>query len=98
MTLADAELLYARLYKQRRTADKVELLRQIYLRHKPETLKFFVKSNDRKSPDRSPNEDVGGSDCRGHVSATWRMSVPRTINSAIFRALRLPLVRSGCRD
>ena len=44
MTLAEAELLYARLYKQRRTADKVELLRQIYLRHRPETLKFFVKA------------------------------------------------------
>jgi DNA ligase 1 len=43
MTLADAELLYARLYNQRRTVDKVELLRQIYLTHKPETLKFFVK-------------------------------------------------------
>ena len=43
MTLADAELLYARLYNQRRTVDKVELLRQIYLSHKPETLKFFVK-------------------------------------------------------
>src|SRR6476620_4097323 len=34
MTLSEAELLYARLYKQRRTADKVELLRQIYLRHR----------------------------------------------------------------
>ena len=44
MTLSEAELLYARLYKQRRTADKVELLRQIYLRHRPETLKFFVKA------------------------------------------------------
>jgi DNA ligase-1 len=43
MTLAEAEILYARLYKQKRTADKVELLRQIYLRHKPTTLKFFVK-------------------------------------------------------
>ena len=43
MSLADAELLYARLYKQRRTSDKVELLRQIYLRYRPETLKFFVK-------------------------------------------------------
>jgi DNA ligase-1 len=44
MTLSEAELLYARLYKQRRTADKVELLRHIYLRHRPETLKFFVKA------------------------------------------------------
>jgi DNA ligase-1 len=44
MTLADAELFYARLYKQKRTVDKVELLRQIYLRHKPETLKYFVKA------------------------------------------------------
>jgi DNA ligase-1 len=43
MTLADAELHYARLYKQRRVADKVELLRQVYIRYKPETLKFFVK-------------------------------------------------------
>jgi DNA ligase 1 len=44
LSLVDAELLYARLYKQRRTEDKVELLRQIYLRHKPETLKYFVKA------------------------------------------------------
>jgi DNA ligase 1 len=44
MSLVDAELLYARLYKQRRTEDKIELLRQIYLRHKPETLKYFVKA------------------------------------------------------
>ncbi|MEJ7607603.1 MAG: ATP-dependent DNA ligase [Bryobacteraceae bacterium] len=43
LTLADAELLYARLYKMRRTADKVELLRQIFLRHRPETLKYFIK-------------------------------------------------------
>ncbi|HYP06507.1 MAG TPA: ATP-dependent DNA ligase [Bryobacteraceae bacterium] len=44
MSLADAELLYARVFKQRRTVDKVELLRQIYLEHNPETLKFFVKA------------------------------------------------------
>ena len=44
MTLGDAEILYARLYKQRRTADKIEILRQIYLRYKPATLKFFVKA------------------------------------------------------
>jgi DNA ligase 1 len=43
MSLAEAELLYARLFKQRRVAEKVELLRQIYLKYKPETLKFFVK-------------------------------------------------------
>jgi DNA ligase-1 len=43
MTLVDAELLYARIYKQRRTIDKVAILREVYLRHKPETLKFFVK-------------------------------------------------------
>ena len=43
LTLAEAELLYARLYSQRRTVDKVELLRQIYLAHKPSTLKLFVK-------------------------------------------------------
>jgi DNA ligase 1 len=43
MSLAEADVLYARIFKQRRTVDKIELLRQIYLRHKPETLKFFVK-------------------------------------------------------
>ena len=43
LSLSEAEVLYARLYKQRRTAGKVELLRQIYLRYRPETLKFFVK-------------------------------------------------------
>ena len=44
MTLGDAEILYARLYKQKRTVDKIEMLRQIYLRYKPATLKFFVKA------------------------------------------------------
>lgn len=43
LSLAGAELLYARLYKMRRTADKVELLREIFLRHRPLTLKFFIK-------------------------------------------------------
>jgi DNA ligase-1 len=43
MSLADAELLYARLYKLKRTADKVELLRQIFVRYQPLTLKFFIK-------------------------------------------------------
>lgn len=43
MSLSEAELLYARLYKMRRTADKVELLREIFLRHRPLTIKFFVK-------------------------------------------------------
>jgi DNA ligase-1 len=43
MSLSEAELLYARLFKMRRTADKVELLRGIFTRHKPQTLKFFVK-------------------------------------------------------
>ena len=43
MTLADAELLYARLYKMRRTADKVELMREIFTTYRPSTLKFFVK-------------------------------------------------------
>ncbi len=41
MTLAEAEILYARLYKQKRTADKVELLRQIYLRHKPDDVEVL---------------------------------------------------------
>ena len=43
MSLAEADVLYARIFMQRRTVDKIELLRQVYLRHKPETLKFFVK-------------------------------------------------------
>jgi DNA ligase-1 len=43
MTLALAELIYARLYKMRRTADKVELLRETFCRHRPLTIKFFVK-------------------------------------------------------
>ena len=43
MSLAEADFLYARIFMQRRTVDKIELLRQIYLRHRPETLKFFVK-------------------------------------------------------
>ncbi|HYP12818.1 MAG TPA: hypothetical protein VEQ63_02755, partial [Bryobacteraceae bacterium] len=43
MSLAEAELLYARLYKTHRTADRVELLRTMFLRYRPETLKFFVK-------------------------------------------------------
>jgi DNA ligase-1 len=43
MSLSGAELLYARLYKLRRTADKVQLLREIFLTYRAETLKFFVK-------------------------------------------------------
>lgn len=43
LSLADAELLYARLYKMRRTQDKVDLLCTILKRHKPTTLKFFIK-------------------------------------------------------
>lgn len=43
MSLVEAELLYARLYKMRRTADKVELLRDVFCRYDPLTLKFFVK-------------------------------------------------------
>lgn len=43
LSLTEAELVYARLYKMRRTADKVELLREVFLRHYPGTLKFFIK-------------------------------------------------------
>jgi DNA ligase-1 len=43
MSLADAELLYARLYKMRRTADKVDALREVFCRYRPVTLKYFVK-------------------------------------------------------
>lgn len=43
MTLADAELLYARLFKMRRTADKTDLLCEIFRRYQPLTIKFFVK-------------------------------------------------------
>ena len=43
MTLADAELLYARLHKMRRTADRLNLLEEIYRRYQPITLKFFLK-------------------------------------------------------
>jgi DNA ligase 1 len=43
MSLAEAELLYARLFKMRRTVEKVELLRGIFSTYRSETLKFFVK-------------------------------------------------------
>jgi DNA ligase-1 len=43
LTLAEAELLYVRLYKMRRTADKIELLKQIFSRYRPGTIKYFVK-------------------------------------------------------
>ncbi len=43
LSLADAEFLYARLYKARRTADKVELLRQVFAKYRPATIKYFVK-------------------------------------------------------
>lgn len=43
MSLVEAEILYARLYKLGRTADKVGLLREIYLRHRALTMKYFVK-------------------------------------------------------
>ncbi len=43
LSLQEAEHLYARLFKSRRTADKVELLRQVFVTYRPGTLKFFVK-------------------------------------------------------
>ncbi len=43
LTLAEAELIYARLYKQRKTADKVALLAEVFRRYRPLTLKYFVK-------------------------------------------------------
>jgi DNA ligase-1 len=43
MSLAEAEQLYARLYKARNTAAKVELLKEIFARYRPLTLKYLVK-------------------------------------------------------
>lgn len=43
MSLAEAEGIYMRLFAARRTAEKVELLRQAMLRFRPLTLKYFVK-------------------------------------------------------
>ena len=42
-TLAEAEILYARLFKMRKTADKIELLREIFSKYRPLTLKYFIK-------------------------------------------------------
>jgi DNA ligase-1 len=44
LSLADAELAYARLAKTRRVADKVELLKEIFLRYRPHAIKYFVKA------------------------------------------------------
>lgn len=43
LSLARAEEIYRELFRLRRTADRVELLRQTYARHRPGTMKFFVK-------------------------------------------------------
>lgn len=43
LSLADAEILYALLYKARRTADKIELLQQVFSKYRPGTIKYFVK-------------------------------------------------------
>jgi DNA ligase-1 len=43
LSLEEAEILYARLYKMRRTAEKVELLKEIFLKYRPGTIKYFVK-------------------------------------------------------
>lgn len=43
LSLADAEILYARLYKARRTADKIELLQQIFSKYRPGAIKYYVK-------------------------------------------------------
>lgn len=43
LSLAEAEILYARLFKMRKTADKIELLKQVFSRHRPESIKYFVK-------------------------------------------------------
>jgi DNA ligase 1 len=43
LSLAQAEAIYMRLLQSRRTADKVELLRETMLRIRPLTLKYFIK-------------------------------------------------------
>jgi DNA ligase-1 len=43
LSLEEAEILYARLYKMRRTAEKVELLEEIFSKYRPGTIKYFVK-------------------------------------------------------
>lgn len=43
MSMAEAEGIYMRLFAARRTADKVDLLRQAMLRFRPLTLKYFLK-------------------------------------------------------
>lgn len=43
MSLLEAEHFYARLYKCRKTIDRVALLAQVYRGHRPETLKYFIK-------------------------------------------------------
>jgi DNA ligase 1 len=43
MSLADAEILYARLAKARGPGPKVELLRDCFARYRPLTLRYFVK-------------------------------------------------------
>ncbi|MEP6536750.1 MAG: cisplatin damage response ATP-dependent DNA ligase [Bryobacteraceae bacterium] len=43
LTLAAAEIYYARLYKARRTAEKVQLLQEVFSKYRPLTIKYFVK-------------------------------------------------------
>ncbi len=43
MTLAEAEILYARLYQARRTVDKVDILKEVFSKYRPAALKYFVK-------------------------------------------------------
>ena len=43
LTLARAEEYYAQLYSARRIEEKVQLLHDIFVHHRPGTLKFFVK-------------------------------------------------------
>ncbi len=43
MTLAEAEVLYARLAKARGPIPKIELLRDCFTRYRPLTLRYFVK-------------------------------------------------------
>ena len=43
LSLSGAEMLYARLHNTRRTADKVELLRDSFTRFRPLALRYFVK-------------------------------------------------------
>lgn len=69
LSLAQAEALYTELAAIRKTADRVALLKRIFLAHQPLTMKYFVKGHHQRSAYWPATEAGRGSDRASHWQA-----------------------------